>query len=987
MSADADRVATWKVAQRTVAWMLLLLAASFHAVADASRWRVEMPVSAFERAWFVDRDAERSVVSTGSLRGAGEGAGSIGWAEYSVEVPGAGWYVLGARGPVTDVSFEVTPASSDVGVVFHATQEGRIGNAWLNAGRHTVRISKRVWWGFGDLRTVSLQASDGSLVQSMRAQRPDDHGTYRLGACPAIPIWASPSRPTTLTVFLRELEQVDGTGVRSAVPGTAAQRTTLARIEIVPGNVPARYEVPLPCDREGVFKVSFGESGREFDPAHLAPLEYEVIDTRSVRDRTSRPEPSVTGGGVEFVTIDAAEREPDFQSPGGTRIRANPAGPYRETVSDKGFQPWQRQPAAVRSRVPEPTAWFAYRIDGLTAQRPYRLEVDYPDDALRTFTISIRDRLPLEYPVTGGVDTGGEFVNRGGFGTHVLLFWPRSDSIRVVFANVHDGRRPGVARVRLIRLDQTGDPDPQPAGALRKRQFASWYEEGLNFASMFGAPSDRGRVAMRVAAERWARSVRAIGGSVLMPTVSVYHFHLYPSRFVTATSKPTTDDLRRIVLFAEKHGLDVLPELHVRGDDLARPDPDLRPLPERVLGSRRAGASDPGLGRRLFSPAHPDNERWFRGVVRELADRYRDSAALQGVSIRLMEHQNPGLTNFGGGDWGFDDDTLRRFVRSTGVALAAEPSLERGTVADVDARRRTMLRALAEEHRDEWRRWRERVTAGVFARLRDEVRASRGDLTLFVNVQGRQRDADTVSGWREAGVDLRILARLGGVQLLDGTARYGRDSIEAGEAAVQRFRLADTRTVHSVMPGGSGHHLASAQYVESTESVIPPTALGDPRDTRATWASAVVEPPGRYAVARFATQLAQTDAVWLGDGGNGYLLGQPALWDFLSVYRRLPAEAFDTLLDRDDALVVRQLTRPEGTWVYAVNASGKARRIRITSDEGTGAVDLRSGERLPPAPGGWVVDLHAYGLAGFRLGAGGPSRSSRSGISVRVEDR
>jgi hypothetical protein len=939
--------------------LILLLLAPDDALGALTRWRVELPARAFERAWFVDPQAAESVAATGSLRGSGKDTGNVGWAEYPVTVPSAGWYLLGARGGVTDVTFEVKPDGAHAGVVFHATQEGRVGNVWLQAGRHIVRVSKLVWWGFDDLRAVTMQASDGSLVQSIRIERPDDHGIYRLGACPTVAVWASPSRSTQLSVFLRETESVDPGGIRRQVADRLADASSIAGMPIAAGDAPARYEVRLPCEREGVFRVSFGESGREFEPSHVAPFEYEVIDTRAAGDRTRRHEPSITGVGIEVLRFDAAQREPDYQSPAGTQVREGAAGPYRESMSDRGFQPWQRLPASTRAGVAEPTAWFAYRLDGLIPQRPYRLEVEYPDDSLRTFTISIRERVPLEYPVTGGIDTGGEFPLSDGTGSHALVFWPRSDSVRVVFANVHDGRRIGVARLRLVRLDEPWTVPSVPAAPSRSRDFASWYEEGLNFASVFGAPSDRGRVAMRVATERWARSIREIGGSVLMPTVSVYHFHLYPSRFVTATAKPTTDELRRIVLFAEKYQLDVVPELHVRGDDLARPDPRFRPLAERVLGSAGVAPVDPGLGRRLFSPAHPDNERWFRGLVRELAVRYGDSSALRGVSIRLMEHQNPGITNFGGREWGFDADTVRRFVRSTGVTLAI------GTTPA--------------EYSHEWRQWRERIVLGVIARLRDEVRAARTDLTLFLNVQGRQRQSDTVAGWLEAGVDLGRLAGLAGVQLLDGTARYGRDSIDPMEASIQRSRLANMRTVHALTPSRPGHHLASAQYVEATDSVIPPLAIGYPGVTRATWASGVVEPPGRHAVARFVRQLAQTDAVWLGDGGNGYLLGQPALWEFLAVYRRLPGQAFSTAFDLEGQVVVRELIRADGAWVYAVNASGKARRLRLEVDDSTEAP-------IRPMQGTLTIDLRPFDLVAFRVTSSGRPQGAALVRDVALDD-
>ena len=95
--------------------------------------------------------------------------------------------------------------------------------------------------------------------------------------------------------------------------------------------------------------------------------------------------------------------------------------------------------------LPEPS-WFAYRLHNIVAQTPYLVEVDYPDDRLRTFAIALRESAPLSYPVAGAVDSGGEFSLSNGMLTQSLLYWPRAEGTRVTLLNAHDGRRAAASK-------------------------------------------------------------------------------------------------------------------------------------------------------------------------------------------------------------------------------------------------------------------------------------------------------------------------------------------------------------------------------------------------------------------------------------------------------------------------------------------------------------------------------------------------------------
>jgi len=101
--------------------------------------------------------------------------------------------------------------------------------------------------------------------------------------------------------------------------------------------------------------------------------------------------------------------------------------------------------------------------------------VDYPDDALRTFCVSIRERAVASYPVVSGVDCGGEFSMSRGLLTHSILFWPQGTDLRIVCITPQTGRRAAAARMRLYKVE--GELPLPTLSVANPRAFANWYEK------------------------------------------------------------------------------------------------------------------------------------------------------------------------------------------------------------------------------------------------------------------------------------------------------------------------------------------------------------------------------------------------------------------------------------------------------------------------------------------------------------------------------
>jgi hypothetical protein len=914
------------------------------AAADA----VTRNASDFDQSFFPVPGQRDMVRQAGTLSGGKWGV--VGWAEYAVTVPESGWYELAVMGRADGVEFTVpAPAALGTAAAPFTFQGGtganagyeKISNVWLDAGTPRIRAEKFYWTGFPDLRALQVRRSAPLLAKTLVVRLPAGPGIYRRGECPSLEILTGARPvPTSLTIWVWKPEGGATVGtIRVKIPADAGPRV---------------QKQALPCAQEGAFKLSYAEGEARIPRTDLRELEYEVVDPATKASPKTETRRLVD-------TIEVADRPPDYAG-GPHRVVSGAGGRYRETGDQSWFR-FQSMPPAARTVMPSP-GWFAYRLANLTPQQPHVVEVDYPDDAPRTFAIALRESAPLSYPVAGGVDSGGEFSLSGRMKKHTLLFWPRAADARIVFMNARDGMRAAAARVRVYRIEAEAAPAPRDWRQTRK--FVNWYEEGSNFLSMYGAP-DEGRSGMRVASERWARTIADLGGSVLSPTVAVYSFALYPSRFHLSFSKQAEDDMvRRLLLAAEKHGLGVLPQLHPRADELRWPYMG-QAAPQPNLLVSKDGRTQEGPPP-LFNPLHPGNQDWYVGMIGELADRYADSPAFLGVDLRLMQWANPALNNFHSLDWGYDDLTVSAFARETGEPVPMGR-------ADDGARFQARYAWLMANARERWIEWRCRKVAALYARVRDRVRQARADLIVVSSAFDAYPSAYGASWLREAGIDARMLAQIDGVVLVNALHAYGR-RYDGPTTQGTRDNLLEPGVLRSLSPGRAGAFLSYARYFEATEAVVPPTELGFTGSTKQTWMSAVINPAGRHSIERYAVELAETDATWLGDGGNAYTLGQPELREFLRTYSRLPARAFDSRADAIDPVTVRESAAPEGYFFYAVNRERYPVRLTLEFEGAAQPVNLATDDPLPLQGRKAVLELKPYELAAYKSASGRIARAT-----------
>lgn len=911
-----------RVAQR---WLVML--ALCMATLDAGA--VVLAARSYDRHYFTEPGLHAAIQAAGDLSGARWG--TAGWVEYSTRIEATGWYQLWTQGDApAGVEFAIDADADGVAPAeryfyqreYQVGVHTPVGNVWLAAGRHRIRLTRYLWTGFPKISAIELRPVASGVQVFFR----QDQLVFRKGECPELVAYGGVA-PGEL-----EITHTSSDGSR---------RHGRYGVSFAASAAPVAQAVKLACHAAGFHRLSWRLTGQA-TPAVPASLEFQVIDT------SAPPPASRAASALPLVDIDCAMQQPDYASPAGTRIGTLGDARYRES-GRTGWIDYQRTAPAQRQQRAEPD-WFAYALRGVLPQQRYRVEVDFPDDAARTFAVAWRESAPLQYPVATAVETGREHGLTQSAQRLTFHVWARATGPRLTLLPAHDGDRAACLRIRVY-LDAAFAAAPTTTSGTR--QFLNWYEEGEHFTSLFG-PATEDAAGFNQATERWLQQAADMGVDTLMPTVSVYHFAMYPSRFNRAFSEPRRDTLRVLLLQAERFGMGLIAELHPRADELALAADD---------GGRRANLAVSREGRDnfmgpagrntppYFNALDAGNQQWYLGMVGELAARYRDSRAFQGISLRYMGWANAALDNLVDLDWGYDDATIARYRRDTGSRLPAD------STADAARFQRRHQWLLANE-RQAWIRWRCAQITRLFTRIRDKARAARPDLKVYLHLFGPSVSTAEAfnSKLREAGLDLQALAGIDGLVIVNSSFTYGRLEQDGVFFNATRDPLLDP-TAMGALPDGPANHwfLPTSQYLEAIgDVVVPPQRLGFAATTKPVWMSAASNPAGRRALERFALLLAETDTLALGDGGNNYTLAPPVVAEFAREFRKLPALRFENVPGAVDPVTVRAHASASQLMFYAVNRERYAVLVHIELSNGeTRELALRAHElQVATAPAG-----------------------------------
>jgi len=875
-----------------------------------------------QRSWIINENKIAPAVKSNALADA-SGKYLIGWAEYDFRVSEAGWYKF---------SVPVTKNYAAVRYIFDGNeQDGLVPNndwIWLEADAHILRAEDYFWTGFPNITSFRLEKSRDEDGPGFRLLRPSV-SSFRSGECAELKLIVggnSKSHELLSRVSSRDGDLIEKMQIRAA---DSPYEATL-RLPCTPG------DHHLLVSRSAPGRVSLSQS-----------FDYTVFGADQV-------EPEIRKGRL-LQEIDLATIEPGFTS-GPTYVDESEAGRYR--TSDRyGFTEFQRRPKAQRDNA-HPPSWFAYELTLPKNSRPFILEIDYPDDADRVSVVAIRSQNdpPLGYPVSIAMETGIIWPLSGKMASRDLIFWASDIHPRVVIMNVHNGYSAAAAKIRVYAADESETPILKRSKG--KRDFVFWYEEGENFDHLVNVPAGGNHSYDLV--DRWLREMKFFGASTVMPTVAIYNFALYPSSFNRAFSRPDHDLLRAILLDAETLGLKVIPQLAPRADEVlwnAGPDPSAHMLLSRQ-GQRNLVAADGSIVRPpYYNALDPYVQDWYVGMVGELADRYKDFPAFEGIDLRVMAWANAALNNLVSLDWGYDYATVARFTKESGIAIPAELIASGQDDVQTAPKRYDFI---IKNYRQKWIDWRCRKIFELYARLRDRVRAANPRFKLSISIFSigdsylRKPSPNDLA---EGALDLSLLRRLDGVTLINAIGSYGRRESDETWQRQSHAYVMDPRNFSSF-----ANILIYMDYIEAVGEIVPSSMLGLPSTVRDPWSSSASNPPERLYLERFATVLGQTDAVMLGDGGNGYVYSSTTMKEFQEQYRLLPAVSFNRL-STPDMIALWQ----KGEIFYLVNMMpfpvettlSTHLQTQITRADGSGSLDTQKNDRT-------LVSLRPFELLVFQ---------------------
>ena len=870
---------------------------------------------------------------SGNLSGKGPGSPAgqpavTGWVEYDFSVTNEGWYGLSVQPGAGGHEFVVDGKDCDY------AGGAKVSNLWLGAGKHTLRIQRDYWTGFAPITSWKLTPAGADPADRILVRTPHRWKVIRKGeTLPVTVSYGNLAAPVKLSLLVREQAKPD---VLQTIPVT-----------LPAGGGFQEMKVEIPSGKQGFYRIGYQINDVNIHPAVLPSIQFGVVDTSPVAPSDGKVEKRLV------AEIDLSKQAPDYFKGGETRVVSKPFGSYRES-GDVGYL------QKMNSIDP---SWFAYKFQVDDPEALYWLEFDYPDDARRTFLVIPRSGNALMYagPATGP-DSGREYSLTNRMQTMGIYFWPHDTDLRAAVIQPQSGLRAAVSKIRIYKVK--GDFAPLPH-AKNGRDFIHWYEEGSSFLGFFGA-GNKNPESVIPSSDNWARVMSHMGASILLPTVSIYQMGMYPSAYNPFSGD--FDAVRVIELMCEKYGLKFAAEFHTEARDLSTVTAQAK-TPDSIYQFNRMGKVAAGADGPRFNFLNPSVEGFVLGIIGEFADRYGDSPAFEGVSIRLMEWVNTGFGNFSSLNWGYGDFTIRLFEQDTQIKIpVSEEDPERF------GKRYQWLMANA---KPQWIAWRCAKATELFAKVSARIRQKHPQAKLFLNDFLSPNPATSQSWYegfpntlKDAGIDPAELAKVQGVELILSTVNYGRRTSEAVAQRVRDSLLNPDFLGVTKQEGKPMRFMTTQAYFEATPVVAPPKDMGYPEKTRHGWMSGCVNPAGRHYLERFALPLAEYDAASLGDGGNGYTIGQPLLQEFLREYRALPQEKFQARKEARDPVAVWERQGAGDFLFYAVNRERYPVKVEIQFSSAPSLKRLATGESVPVKDKTLQMELQPYELRTFSAGAG-----------------
>jgi len=697
--------------------------------------------------------------------------------------------------------------------------------------------------------------------------------------------------------------------------------------------------VPLP-EREGVYDVELHFFGRGI-PEESRTVQLVVI---------ANAPPAI-------AAFDAADRVVDSFEP-------SRAGLFRRIERRNGFRPFNQSlgrllglsaslgAADQTSQDDSSVAWKAYRLQLKHPDQPHRLEVWVPHDAPQSVGISVLEPNAAGQLMPLGVDSGiavrgDAHRSAGALLKHEILFWPRLREPILLLHDCGTGRPIDVAKVQVVEVGSLSPVVNGPAlAADRPQRLIGPYLHKPYFPENFGAPEAYDAASRRslddwvtfqLGAERLVAYLKREGYNSLLLAVLADGSTIYPSRLLEPTPRYDTgayfstgqDPMRKDVLelllrHFDRDGLALIPELQFSS-----------PLPVLERALAQGHDSDRGIeligsdgrswreargalrGRApYYNPLNPRVQDAVLDVVRELVDRYARHPSFRGVALELS---SVGYLQFPGLDWGYDDETIERFERATGVAVPSLAGRERFK------RRHEFLTG---RERERWVQWRCDELARFHRRLSDAVTTAGPNVRFILSATHLLRGGNADGGFEES---VKSRGRFEDLLPERGLRLSKHADTPRFVALRPSLWTSPARPWENVMDDHANHNMAldaafqcaepgALFYHQPHECRVADFDSVSPWQPAWTWLAAQVSPGGALAREPLIHALATTDAHLVFEGGWTIPLGQEQETRAVrEIVRALPAVPFHLAKAQQQPAVVRLAWHQGKTWCYVVN--------------------------------------------------------------------
>jgi len=897
--------------------------------------------------------------------------------DYVIEAPATGWYELTFAGAGEGFRNDVFVDGQPQWRYAATDKNSKAGNLWLEKGQHTLRVQRlgRVGYPLRAFDRVELRASDGRPEASIQARK-TLVDVVRQGEIFQIQITGGGSNQAARY----ELYRTNLTG-RDRTPELAAT------VEFGASDKPQTKTIDILCPAEGAFSLTARANEKPLTSADFQIGQYAVVDVKH---------PNIGDGKTELVAdIDCVAQtlngsplpaEAFTECNGPTRITRSEAGQYRE-----GHDCTPPQAPVPPTAVQEPVSFsgFSYRVPLDRTQVPYLVDVEYPDDARRSVTISLNQLDPQTgQPVKGSgyngksYETGGTFPLTKKMVHHRAIFWAKTPSLLVGVLSQSPGYRAAVTRIRISRFVDGKLPQAfqlQSGG----RSFVHWYEEARSWKFLTNVDAPDGIVHDFIGLDRWAQLARYYGANGISALGIGYQDAFFRTTTLDGMLPGEYDSARLLCLICEKYGMRYMPEAYYAQWYL-----ESRTFPEQVGNdddfraiSANGGRMGSGASPCTVNPLHPIVQQTWINALGELADKLRDSPAFTGITVRCDAWGFRGEFLFPSLYWGYGDWTTNAFQHDTGIAI---PGDAEATAAKLPQRFLNRFQFLTSDAvKPKWIAWRNGRMLDYHQRILNRIRGDRKD--IFFGIAGAF-DADPTYKLGDtlderalgAGVDIAQRQKIDGLPIIP-VARYGSRNATATDRAIY-----DGFFDKELIDSGMANPRAFSAYMNYLELATywPAEKLGIkfPPNAKPFYYCSAALGAGRHSLEKFAVVLAEQDTSVMRDGGNVDIYGDPAIWGpWFGEYEALPALPFQPFAGATDPVAVwsrdvsaedaGKISRKPGFYFYAVNREQYPVTLTLAFNNAAPLTALRTGELLP-ADGKLVLTLAAYELRSFSAPAG-----------------